>query len=225
MGFIMSVAGNILYIKAEQCVEVKHRDVTLGDLLTMECSQKNVIYKLKTVKILKIPNEGKHRYVISVLKLIEAIHQEYPNLEIQNIGVTDLIVTYEGLQKKNRFWDGVKIALVTLTTFFGSAFAIVTFNNDSGVSELFSDIYSLFMGQPKQGFSILELSYSIGTILGILVFFNHFGKKKVAVDPTPIEVEMRLYENDIYTTVIAEYGRKEQELDVGKTNTAGGTGT
>ena len=75
------------------------------------------------------------------------------------------------------------------------------------------------MGAPKEGFSVLELSYSIGIIIGILVFFNHFGKKKSSVDPTPIEVEMRLYENDIQTTVIAEYSRKGQELDVGERNT------
>ena len=69
----------------------------------------------------------------------------------------------------------------------------------------------------------MELSYSVGIVIGILVFFNHFGKKKLSVDPTPIEVEMRLYENDIQTTVIAEYARKGQELDVGKTDCAGNT--
>lgn len=220
----MPVDKQILYIKGEQCVEVKHTNVTLGDLLTMECIHQNIVSKLKTVKVLHIPEKGKHRYVVSILKIIECIHKEYPHLQIQNLGYPDVIVTYEGMQKKSRVWDGIKVAFVTLTTFLGSAFAIATFNNDSGISKLFADIYEVFMGRPKQGFSILELSYSIGIIFGILIFFNHFGKKKVSVDPTPVEVEMRLYENDIYTTVIAEYGRKGQELDVGKANTTGNTG-
>ena len=77
------------------------------------------------------------------------------------------------------------------------------------------------MGIPKEGATLLELSYSIGIVLGILVFFNHFGKRKLSVDPTPIEVEMRLYENDIQTTVIAEYSRKGQEVDVGKADSTG----
>ena len=111
--------------------------------------------------------------------------------------------------------------LVTLTTFFGSAFAIMTFNNDSGTPKLFEQIYELLTGMPKQGFTVLEMSYSIGIVVGILVFFNHFGKRKFSVDPTPIEVEMRLYENDIQTTVIAEYARKGQELDVGKSDSHG----
>ena len=77
------------------------------------------------------------------------------------------------------------------------------------------------MGTTKNGFTVLELSYSVGLVVGILVFFYLFGKRKMSVDPTPIEVEMRLYENDIQTTVIAEYARKGQELDVGKTDTTG----
>ena len=67
----------------------------------------------------------------------------------------------------------------------------------------------------------MELMYSIGVVIGILVFFNHFGKKRFSVDPTPMEVEMRLYENDIQTTIIENYSRKEQELDVGKGNSSG----
>lgn len=218
----MSVAKETLYIKGEQSVEVQTRDVTLGDLIAMECGQQNIVSKLKTLKVLKVPERGQHRFVISILKIIECIHKEYPDLEIQNLGSPDLIVTYEARGKKNKFLEGCKIALVVVTTFIGAAFAIMTFNNDAGVTEVFEHVYELFMGKPKTGFSILELSYSVGLAVGILVFFNHFGKKKFSVDPTPIEVEMRMYEKDIQTTLIENYSRKGQELDVGKSDSSGG---
>lgn len=217
----MSVTNNTLYIKGEQNIEVKNRDVTLGDLVTMECGQQNIVSKLKTIKVMKIPDQGQHRFVISILKIIECIHKEYPNLEIQNLGSPDLIVTYEEQQKKNKLWQGCKVVLITLITFVGAAFAIMTFNNDSGTTELFAKIYELFIGEPKTGFTILELTYSIGLVIGILVFFNHFGKRRFSVDPTPIEVEMRLYENDIQMTLISDYARKGQEMDVGKSDSSG----
>lgn len=217
----MAVTNQTLYIKAEQSVEVKHRDVTLGDLITMECGQQNIVSRLKTIKILKVPDKGQHRYVISALKIIECIHKEYPDLEIQNLGAPDLIVTYEEQQKNSKIWQGCKVVLITLISFIGAAFAIMTFNNDSGISKLFAQIYELFMGKPKNGFTILELTYSIGLAIGILVFFNHFGKRRFSVDPTPIEVEMRLYENDIQMTLISDYARKGQEVDVGKSNHPG----
>ena len=56
-------ASDILYIKADQSAEVQKRDVTLGDILTLECSNKDVLSKVKTLKLLKVPDEGQHRYV------------------------------------------------------------------------------------------------------------------------------------------------------------------
>lgn len=217
----MSVAKDTLYIKGEQNVEIQNPNVTLGDLISMECTQQNVLSKIKTLKLLKIPDQGKHRFVVSVLKIIECIHKEYPTLEIQNVGATDIIVTYEGAKKKSRVWEMCQVTLVVITCFIGAAFAIMAFNNDSGVPKIFEQIYEQFMGKKATGFNILELAYSVGLGIGIIVFFNHFGKKKITVDPTPIEVEMCLYENDIQTTLIAQSSRRGQELDVGKTDSNG----
>lgn len=217
----MAVENEIVYIKGEQNVEVTKREVTLGDIISMECPNQSVVSKLKTLKILKVPDQGKHRYVVSVLKLIECIHKEYPNLEIQNVGVPDMIITYEDQKVPNAFLHIAKIIGVICITFVGAAFSIMAFNNDVDTSKLFSQLYEFFMGTPKDGFTILELTYCIGLIIGILVFFNHFGGKRFTVDPTPMEVEMRLYENDIQTTLIENYSRKEQEIDVGKTSHSG----
>lgn len=218
----MSVGNTTVYIKGDQNVEVKKRDVTLGDIVSMECTNTSIASKLKTLRILKITGEKQHRYVVSILKIIEKIHEEYPGIEVQNMGAPDIIVTYEPMKKKSQILEWLKIIVVILITFIGAAFSIMAFNNDVDTTKLFSQIYEQVMGVPKSGFSILEFTYSIGVMVGILVFFNHFGKKRFSVDPTPMEVEMRLYENDIQTTLIESYSRKEQELDVGKGNTSGG---
>ena len=44
--------------------------------------------------------------------------------------------------------------------------------------------------------------------------FNHFAVKKLNTDPTPLEVEMRLYEENICKTLIDQADRKEKEIDV-----------
>ena len=95
-------------------------------------------------------------------------------------------------------------------------------NNDVEAPKLFDQIYTQIMGIKPDGFTILELTYSLGLTVGILIFFNHFGKKKFTVDPTPMEVEMRLYENDIQTTLIETYSRKERELHVDQTDSSCG---
>ena len=90
----------------------------------------------------------------------------------------------------------------------------MSFNNDVQLTKLFSQIYMLMTGETSNGFTILELSYSIGLTVGVVIFFNHFGGRKLSVDPTPIEVEMRLYEDDVNTTVIEDSSRKGKNVDV-----------
>ena len=210
----MSSGNEILYIKGEKNTEVKEPNVTLGDILTMECSNSSIMNRIKPLRILKIPKKEQHRYVVSVLKIIECIHREIPGLQIQNEGESDLIITYEGEKKRNAIWQGIKVVVVAGITFIGAAFSIMAFNNDVSVTKMFSRIYLLLTGEESNGFTLIELTYFIGLIVGILIFFNHLGRKKFTADPTPLEVEMRLYETDIQETLIEAYARKEKEVDV-----------
>lgn len=217
-------SSTTLYIKGDRDVEVAKQDVTLGDILVMECSDKTVLPKIKTLRILKFKKPGQQRCVVSVLKIIACIHEQYPGIEVQNLGETDIIVTYENQKTPPLAWHILKTIFVVAVTFFGAAFSIMAFNNDVDVTKLFGQIHELVTGQETSGFTILEISYSIGITLGILIFFNHFGKKRFTVDPTPMEIQMRLYENDIQTTLAEDAARKGEELDVGTMGAADPSG-
>lgn len=214
----MSANQDILYIKGDRDVELIKTEVTVGDILSLECSNKTVIPKIKSIKLVKFSEQGKkqQRVVISVLKIIAYIHEQYPNLDIQNLGETDIILTYENQNTSGNIVHLLKTAVVVILVFCGSAFSIMAFHNDVSITKLFSQIYLALTGVESDGYTILEVSYSIGIIIGILVFFNHFGKKRFTVDPTPLEVQMRLYENDIQTTLVEDASRRKEELDVGK---------
>lgn len=220
-------AGDTIYIKADRDVEVTKPGVTLGDVLTIECANPSVTAKLRTISLLKFhhtDNKKTNRVAVSILKVIACIHTVYPNAEIQNLGETDFIVTYEEQKTPGAALHWLKTVLVVLITFCGAAFSIMAFNNDVDVTKLFGQIYELVTGTKSDGYTVLEFTYCVGIVIGILTFFNHFGKKKFSVDPTPMEVEMRLYENDIQTTLIENYARKGKELDAGKTNPTGNSG-
>ena len=194
-----------VYIKADRNVEVTKPEVTLGDVLKIECSNPNMVPKLNTLKLLKFHHTDKkhqNRTAVSILRVIQCIHEQYPNIDVQNMGETDFIVTYEEQQTAGGAVHYMKAAVVVVISFIGAAFSIMAFNNDVDTTKMFSQIYELLTGNKSDGFTILELTYCIGLVIGILTFFNHFGKKKFSVDPTPMEVEMRLYENDIQSTLI-----------------------
>ncbi len=211
----MASEKKTLYIKGDRDVEVTKPDVMLGDILSMECSDPSVLPGIKTLKIVKFGKQGQQRCVVSVLKVIECIHGKYPMIEVQNLGETDIIVTYEEQKTPPEAWHIIKTAFVAAAAFCGAAFSIMAFNNDVDVTKLFGQIYELAMGKESSGYTVLEISYSLGLSIGILIFFNHFGKKRFTVDPTPMEIQMRLYENDIQTTLVENAEREGMEFDVG----------
>lgn len=216
----MGIEKETLYLKIETNTIVTDRHVKLADIAKMECANAAVVRQLKQKKIYTFQDamdrkrQKKQLQVFSVLKIFELIHEEYPNLDISNEGESDFIVEYVPDPKKSRLWNAIKTAVLCVIIFFGSAFTIMAFNNDIGVTEVFSKFYFQVMGTESDGVTELEICYSIGLALGILIFFNHVGKKKMTHDPTPIQVEMRKYETDIDTTLIDNAGRKGHNIDV-----------
>ncbi|HJB46062.1 MAG TPA: stage V sporulation protein AA [Candidatus Mediterraneibacter surreyensis] len=221
----MPSESRTLYIKGDRDVEVTRPDVTLGDLLSMECTDKRKLARIRTIKIVKFQKGRRQRCVVSVLRIISLIHEQFPDLVIQNLGESDMIVTYEDQKTAPAAWHIIKTAFGAAVTFFGAAFSIMAFNNDVDVTKLFGQLHELVTGQETSGFSILEITYSIGLTAGIMIFFNHFGKRRFTADPTPMEIQMRLYENDIQTTIVENAGRKGEEIDVGTADLSGGRRT
>lgn len=97
--------------------------------------------------------------------------------------------------------------------FFGTGFTIIAFHNDVGINEVFTEIYKIAMGREPGGLNVLEVAYSLGLALGIIVFFNHIGGRRITKDPTPIEVSMRNYEEDVNKALVNTAGREGKEVD------------
>ena len=202
-----------LYLKIEQCIEVSKRDVTIADVAKLECTESTVINRIKTEKLFFMDNEKNSRRVVSVLFVIEKIHEIYPELEVQNLGEADFIVSYRP-KKQSQILEKLKIAFVCAVSFFGSMFSMMTFNEDVSTRDSFEKLYTWVMGYEPSGVTILEITYSIGVSVGIIVFFNHLGKKYLTNEPSPVEVEMAGYEQQINQTLVKQVGRKGKEVDV-----------
>jgi len=213
-GDTMSGAETV-YLNVSQITEVRQADVFVKDVAKVYCRDKNLQNRCNTVKIKSIKEDKKPwRYVESTMEMIRLLEAVDPAVQVNSIGEVNYIIDFIPQAPPNHIWQWLKTFAVCAISFCGAAFAIMTFNNDAGVKDIFGKIYQLVTGQESSGFTILELSYSIGLGLGILVFFNHFAKWKLNTDPTPLEVEMRTYETDISKTLIQNAGRKEQQMDV-----------
>ncbi len=210
----MSTNNVTLYLKAEQNVELQSEDVYVKDIGKMTCSDEHILAKVKTIKLHHFKEEEPKRQVISILKVIAEIEKTFPNVTVENLGEIDVLVEKINVNKHKGPVQMIKIVFVSLISFFGTAFTIMAFHNDIGINEVFTKVYEMVMGQSSDGYSILELSYSIGLAVGIITFFNHIGGRRITKDPTPIEVEMRVYETDVNKALIETADREGKMLDV-----------
>lgn len=202
--------SEILYIQTEKNVEIQSPEIYLQDVAKLTCKDSKVLNRNKVRKVFSIPNGEPGRYVVSAVDLVHAIAKEEPNVDITHIGEANLVVTYEKAKHQQKWYSWLKTLLVCVLTFFGGAFSIMTFNTDVDTANLFSKIYTQFTGEIATGPTILEFTYSVGIGIGVVFFFNHFGKGKLTQDPTPVEVQMRLYEDDVNKTLIADKNRSKK---------------
>ena len=199
---------DILYVKVEQNIPVTKRELTLKDVATLYSVNKSMVQKLEKEPFYTIPKDGQKLTMFTITKVYETIHKLYPQITIENLGELDFIVEYEEGKKPPKAWEYVKVVLVTAVVFFGAAFTIMTFNEDVNVSGVFEKIYQIVTGGAKTGGGILELSYAIGMPIGIIVFYNHFKRRDIKNDPTPIQIEMRTYEEQMNKAMLKSSARE-----------------
>lgn len=197
-----------VYLKCDRCVEVQSQDVYLKDLGSVCCRDKMLNAKLKAVKVHRFREDGVKRCVISSLKIIELMERECEDISVQVVGEADVLVEWISVNKHKGWQQWLKAALVCLVSFFGTAFTIMAYHNDVGINDVFTEVYRMVMNAEPGGLNVLEVSYSIGLALGIVVFFNHIGGRRITKDPTPIEVALRNYEEDVDKALIATAGRE-----------------
>ncbi len=203
-----------VYVKLNQITQVHEKAVFLSDIAEVYCSDKPTASRCRAVKVQSIHSDKEKRYMGSIVDIVAKLGEQVPEAEVSSIGESDFIIDYRPPSKPHYGWQWLKTAFVCLTCFAGAAFAIMTFNNDANVTDIFHEIYRLAMGAESNGRTLLEFGYSIGLAIGIVVFFNHFAAWKLNTDPTPLEVEMRLYEENVNKTLIQNSGRKESGVDV-----------
>lgn len=219
--------GQILYMKCDANVESNKEDVYLKDVASLQCADVHILAKCRSIKVWHFAAENtrskseagsrkrndKLRMVVSALKLVSLIEQACPGVQVEIIGETDVVIEYVP-QKKQGAGQWVKIILVCLVCFFGTAFTIMAYHNDVGIRDVFREVYEIITHREVQGINPLEVSYSIGLAAGILIFFNHVGNLKLTKDPTPIEVSMKNYERDVNKTLVEVAERNGEEIDV-----------
>lgn len=207
-----------IYIKpVKKAVIAGRTSIYIKDISEVFTNDK-LLKKVKDIKLMEIKNKESKNYLITVIDIIGAIDKALPGHTINNVGEMDTIIEYSHEKvKENKFINIAKIVFVTIILLAGSSTAIMSFHSDAQMASIFENYYYIFFNEKVENPILIDLPYSIGLAVGIIVFFNHFSGKKITEDPTPIEVEMSVYESQVTDNIIdslnTERVRKEENED------------
>lgn len=204
--------AKIVYLRLKNKVEAQlHQTVKLGDIALIS-AEEDTRQKLMNTELYEIKKEDRNIVIIDVFRVIHQLNQRYSNLEFQQVGPNQTIITIQKAKKSSSF---VFVALIWLLLFIGAAMAIMNFHYDVSMEEVQQRLHYLLTGEEVEHPFWIQIPYSIGLGVGMILFFNHLFKKRINEEPSPLEVEMFKYQQDLDEYVILHENKmvKDQSKD------------
>lgn len=195
----VNVVENTIYIRMRHRLQVRpHDSIKLQDVAQI-IAEDSLLEKVKDCIVYTVSEKDQNIIILDVMKVIPILTNRVEQINIEIIGQSQTIV--EVVYKK----IGVSIPLfilIWLLLFFGAALAIMNFHEDVSMQAVHQRIYKIITGKENIKPLILQIPYSIGLGLGMILFFNHVFKKRLNEEPSPLEVEMFNYQQDLDRYVI-----------------------
>ncbi|MGM0874067.1 MAG: stage V sporulation protein AA [Bacillota bacterium] len=199
-----------VYIRLRHRIQVHPNDVITIDKIALVVGDKELTEKLRQIIIHKIKPIDKNRVVIDVMHVIKEIHKFDHHIDVQTIGASQTIV--EILYEKKKL-SPLLFCVVWLLLFIGAGLAIMNFHEDVSMQQVHQRIYKIVTGESNEQPLLLQIPYSLGLGLGMVLFFNHLFKKRINEEPSPLEVEIFNYQLDV-DQYVAMNENKENLNDV-----------
>ncbi|MBA2873319.1 stage V sporulation protein AA [Thermaerobacillus caldiproteolyticus] len=189
-----------VFVKLRHRVQVKpNATVSIGDISQLIGNDRHTIERLKEIPLYRIQPSDKNIVILDVMRVVDAIVHTDASLEVQTIGPAQTII--EVIYKKRKF-SLVYFLLVWLLLFIGSGMAIMNFHEDVSMQQVHQRLYTMITGEKIDKPLLLQIPYSLGLGIGMILFFNHVFRKRINEEPSPLEVEMFNYQQSLDQYVI-----------------------
>ncbi|MCH1624820.1 stage V sporulation protein AA [Ferdinandcohnia quinoae] len=183
-----------VYIRMRHRVMVKPNDTVTIEEIAQIIAEDEVSDAIKKIIVHQINMSDKNIVIIDVMKVIFQIQEEFPEHDIQSIGPAQTIVE---IKFKKRRFTPIFFVAVWFLLFIGAALTMMNFHEDVSMREVQQRIYSMITGEEVKKPLLFQIPYSLGLGLGMILFFNHIFRKRINEEPSPLEVEMFNYQQDL----------------------------
>lgn len=185
-----------IYLQSKGKVNLDiNKPILIGDLINVYTNNFQIKSMIEGIKYDIKRIDEKKDYIISILSIIALIKDEYPASRVSVIGDMDVLVSYQS--KKTIGNKILRTIIVCFLLSIGAATAIMNFHSDVDMLQTQKNIYYMITGKNKDNILLLQIPYSLGIGVGMTVFFNHFFNKKINDEPSPLELEVHSYQQNV----------------------------
>ncbi|MBS4176456.1 stage V sporulation protein AA [Lederbergia citrea] len=182
-----------VYIRMRQRVETKQGGkITLSQAAQIIAADE-VFAVLKDIEVYQLNQSDNNLAVLDVMSVIKKIYEYFPESDIQTIGPNQTIIEMIK-EKKSRYPLFISVWLLL---FIGAGLAILNFHEEVSMQAVHQRLYWMITGIHNKKPLLLQIPYSFGIGLGMVLFFNHIFKKRFNEEPSPLEIEMFNYQQDL----------------------------
>ncbi|SDC38418.1 stage V sporulation protein AA [Paenibacillus sp. UNCCL117] len=204
-----------IYIRLRRTLSINPREpVTLGTVAQI-LSPPEYERELLQLELYRPKEYDGNLVLVDMMLIISKVQEKFPELQVELFGDPHTLVEVQGKVKRP---NKVLIVLVWLLLFVGSGLAIMNFHADVSMAEVHRHIYKLLTGRDQAHPLLLQIPYSLGIGIGMIVFFNHLFQKKFNEEPSPLEVEMYMYQENVNQYVITDEYAKLHRRESGEQN-------
>lgn len=187
-----------VFLKMRHRIQVQpNATVRLGDVAQVIANER--MDELRRVPIYTVKKKDRNIVIIDVMHVMKTLLAVVPHVDVQLLGPSQTIV--EVVYEKKR-WGYLYVPVVWLLLFVGSGLAIMNFHEDVSMQQVQQRLYRVITGKEVVKPLWFQIPYSLGLGLGMILFFNHFFKKRINEEPSPLEVEMFQYQQSLDQYVI-----------------------
>ncbi|PTX50872.1 stage V sporulation protein AA [Melghirimyces profundicolus] len=190
------VSGQV-FLQMKKRIRAKPDQVLrVGDVAVVLAEKKEELESLPVSR----PNDMEGDLaIVDLMDVIRVLRVKDPDLDIRTVGLPQTLVEFHS---PRTIPPAAAVAAVWLLLFVGSGLAIMNFHTDVSMKEVHERIYYLMTGVQTSRPLILQIPYSLGIGLGMVLFFNHVFRGKFNEEPSPLELEVFLYQENIDQYVI-----------------------
>ncbi|MBA4537299.1 stage V sporulation protein AA [Bacillus aquiflavi] len=200
-----------VYIRMRHRVQVRPHDSVFLKDVALIIAEDHICSQLKEIVVHKVTDQDQNIIIIDAMKVVDLITRKFKEIEVQTIGPSQTIIEVI-FKKKNVSFP--LFMLIWFLLFFGAALTIMNFHVDVSMKEVHQRLYTIITGKMSEKPLLFQIPYSLGLGLGMILFFNHVFKKRINEEPSPLEVEMFNYQQDLDQYVIMNENKESmKQLD------------